>query len=101
MAVQAAHVQRGHPSPTADPRVREALRLMAAGQLPLNLLPASFNALLGLPMLVALAFLASRAVGAAIRVNPWTVFLSGLLLNFLAICSFGCCVGLLFAVILH
>ncbi len=68
---------------------------------PLNLLPASFNALLGLPMLVALAFLASRAVGAAIRVNPWTVFLSGLLLNFLAICSFGCCVGLLFAVILH
>jgi hypothetical protein len=67
---------------------------------PLNLLPASVNALLGLPMIIALTFLASRAVGAAIRVDPWAVFLSNLLINLLGICVVGCGVGLLFTLIL-
>lgn len=67
---------------------------------PLNLLPASFNALLGIPMLVALTFLASRAVGAAVRANPWAVFLSNLLINLLGICAVGCCIGMLFSIFL-
>ena len=41
MAIQDAHRRAGHPTPTDDPRVREAVRWLAAGQKPLNLLPAS------------------------------------------------------------
>ena len=37
MAIQDAHVRGNHPSPTHDPRVREALRWMVAGQPPHNL----------------------------------------------------------------
>ncbi|MEO3715901.1 hypothetical protein [Roseateles flavus] len=38
MAIQAAHLELGVASPTEDPRVREALRWLAARQLPQNLL---------------------------------------------------------------
>ncbi len=38
MAIQAAHTELGVPSPTEEPRVREALRWLAARQLPHNLL---------------------------------------------------------------
>lgn len=44
MAIQSAHVECGAPSPTSDPRVREALRQLAARQVPAYLLdskPAS------------------------------------------------------------
>ncbi|MDI4633149.1 hypothetical protein J7U46_08835 [Pelomonas sp. V22] len=44
MAIQSAHVECGAPSPTSDPRVREALRQLAARQIPAYLLdprPAS------------------------------------------------------------
>ena len=37
MAIQDAHVQRGLALPTDDPRIREALRLMASNHPPLNL----------------------------------------------------------------
>lgn len=40
MAIQSAHVESGVPSPTSDPRVREALRQLAARQLPAYLLDA-------------------------------------------------------------
>lgn len=42
-AIQDAHLRAGHPSPTADPRVREALRWLASGQMPVNLLGAAKN----------------------------------------------------------
>ena len=38
MAIQDAHVQAGHPPPTADNEVREAMRWLGAGQLPQNLI---------------------------------------------------------------
>jgi hypothetical protein len=38
LAIQSAHLRGGFPTPTSDPRIREALRLMARGSLPLNLL---------------------------------------------------------------
>jgi integrase len=38
MAIQDAHVQAGHPPPTTDNEVREAMRWLGAGQLPQNLL---------------------------------------------------------------
>ena len=38
MAIQDAHVQAGLPSPTRDPGIREAMRWMAKGQPPVNLL---------------------------------------------------------------
>ena len=38
MAIQDAHTQAGHASPTTDPRVREAMRWLASGQAPHNLL---------------------------------------------------------------
>ena len=38
MAIRDAHVQGGLASPTNDPRIREALRLLASGSLPLNLM---------------------------------------------------------------
>ena len=38
MAVQDAHVRAGLPSPTRDPSIREAMRSMAKGQPPVNLL---------------------------------------------------------------
>lgn len=66
------------------------LGLLAA---PINLLPASMGAILGLPLLMALLVLACRAVGAAVRVNGWAVFFSLLVLNFLACCLLGCCLG--------
>ena len=56
------------------------LGLLAA---PINLLPASMGAILGLPLLIALLVLACRSVGAAVRVNGWEVFFSLLVLNFL------------------
>ncbi|HQT08602.1 MAG TPA: hypothetical protein PK060_15425 [Polaromonas sp.] len=40
MALQDAHVQLGLPSPTADPRIRTALRHLTSGDLPINLLDA-------------------------------------------------------------
>ena len=73
-----------------------ALGLLAA---PINLLPASTGAILGLPLLIALLVLACRAVGAAVRVNGWAVFFSLLVLNFLACCLMGCCLGGLVAII--
>jgi len=72
------------------------LGLLAA---PINLLPASMGAILGLPLLIALLVLACRAVGAAVRVNGWAVFFSLLVLNFLACCLVGCCLGGLVAII--
>ena len=72
------------------------LGLLAA---PINLLPASTGAILGLPLLIALLVLACRAVGAAVRVNGWAVFFSLLVLNFLACCLMGCCLGGLVAII--
>lgn len=38
MAIQDAHAQRGLALPTGDPRIREALRLLASGQPPINLM---------------------------------------------------------------
>jgi hypothetical protein len=38
MAIQHAHVRAGLPSPTRDPSIREAMRSMAKGQPPVNLL---------------------------------------------------------------
>ncbi len=38
MAIRDAHVQAGLALPTDDPRIREALRLLASGQQPLNLM---------------------------------------------------------------
>ena len=38
MAIQDAHLRGGHPSPTHDPRLREAIRWMVAGQVPHNLI---------------------------------------------------------------
>jgi hypothetical protein len=73
------------------------LGLLAA---PINLLPASMGALLGLPLLIALLVLACRSVGAAVRVSSWLVLLSGFLLNFIACCSLACCITVLFSVIL-
>lgn len=73
-----------------------ALGLLAA---PINLLPASMGAILGLPLLIALLVLACRSVGAAVRVNGWAVFFSLLVLNFLACCLVGCCLGGLVAII--
>ena len=72
------------------------LGLLAA---PVNLLPASMGAILGLPLLIALLVLACRSVGAAVRVNGWAVFFSQLVLNFLACCLAGCCLGGLIALL--
>jgi hypothetical protein len=66
---------------------------------PINLLPASMGAIFGLPFLIALLVLACRSVGAAIRVNGWAVFSSQLVLNFLACCLAGCCLGGLIALL--
>ena len=44
MAIQDAHVQAGLPSPTCDAGIREAMRWMAKGQLPENLLDGSAGA---------------------------------------------------------
>jgi hypothetical protein len=72
------------------------LGLLAA---PIHLLPASMGAILGLPLLIAFLVLACRSVGAAVRVNGWEVFFSLLVLNFLACCLVGCCLGGLVAII--
>ncbi|MDP2035133.1 MAG: hypothetical protein Q8K29_17135 [Polaromonas sp.] len=40
MAIQDAHIKRGLPSPTADIRIRTALRHLSSGDLPINLLDA-------------------------------------------------------------
>lgn len=72
------------------------LGLLAA---PINLLPASMGAVFGLPLLIALLVLACRSVGAAVRVNGWAVFFSLLVLNFLACCLAGCCLGGLIALL--
>lgn len=40
MALQDAHLRKGLPSPTADERIRTALRHLTAGRLPMNLLDA-------------------------------------------------------------
>lgn len=47
MAIQDAHLRAGHPTPTDDPRIREALRWMVAGQSPVNLLPTAKGAKAG------------------------------------------------------
>jgi len=39
MALQDAHIRAGHLSPTADPRVREAMRWLGSGNQPYNILP--------------------------------------------------------------
>jgi hypothetical protein len=56
---------------------------------PLNLFPSSVNALLGLPISIALAVVVSRSIGAALRINPWAVFAWSLLLNMI-VCCLGC-----------
>ena len=66
---------------------------------PIHLLPASMGAIFGLPFLIAMLIVAGRAVGAAIRVNGWVVFSSQLVLNFLACCLAGCCLGGLIALV--
>lgn len=66
---------------------------------PIHLLPASMGAMFGLPLLIAVLIVAGRAVGAAIRVNGWAVFSSQLVLNFLACCLAGCCLGGLIALV--
>ncbi|MFM7240635.1 MAG: DUF4339 domain-containing protein [Opitutia bacterium] len=71
-----------------------ALGLLAA---PVNLLPASMGAILGLPLLIALLVLACRALGAALRVDGWAIFGALLAFNFLACCLLGCCLGGLIA----
>jgi hypothetical protein len=73
-----------------------ALGVLAA---PINLFPASMGALFGLPLLIAVLVLACRSVGAAVRVNGWAVFFSLLVLNFLACCLAGCCLGGLIALV--
>ncbi len=78
------------------------LGLAAIGLLcaPLNLFPSSVNALLGLPISIAMAVVVSRSIGAALRLNPWAVLASSLLLN-VTVCCLGCfCVFGVFALIL-
>ncbi|MEY4086614.1 MAG: hypothetical protein RLZZ405_802 [Verrucomicrobiota bacterium] len=72
-----------------------ALALTAVGLLsaPVNLLPASAGALLGLPLLIVLLVVACRALAAALRVDGWAVFGALLAFNFLACCLLGCCLG--------
>jgi len=62
---------------------------------PLNLFPSSVNALLGLPISIALAVVVSRSIGAALRINPWAVFAWSLLLNIIVCLGCFCVAGVL------